>query len=397
MPVPSQTFLFDGFRSGRSPFSVGEGSPREAWKTWLPSHPPRGAESSPAFDEVGNLYFGSHDGCFYSLTPEGAVRWMFKTDEKIYSSPAIQGDVVYFCGGNGYVYAFKLDGTMQWNFDLLGGLRKQNPKKKALRMVKELPKTMDWGRLYNVTTKSWASPVLDGAGNLLVTGYGSGLVSLSPSGEKRWMQRGDGPQYELAGSCLGSDATVYTVFRAGKLKAVSTDDGKVRWEKSLGAGENWCTPSFDAELGQVYAAMSWKESRALLACFGADGAERWRYEVKGGMRGTATISPGDDLVVPALDGRVVRLDRKTGQVRGETRLSKDSRGIWTSAAIDAKGRILLTVKEADKAGSLVCLESDGKERWKHPIGKALSTPVIDANGRVFVGSWDGYFRAIDTN
>ena len=41
------------------------------------------------FDSEGNLYFGCHDGAFYSLGPSGKLRWCSLTGQKIYSSPSI--------------------------------------------------------------------------------------------------------------------------------------------------------------------------------------------------------------------------------------------------------------------------------------------------------------------
>ena len=77
---PATMFLFDRARTGRLPFRKGSRiEPELVWRFELPSFPPTGPESSPVFDKDMNSYFGAHDGCFYSLTKTGILRWMFKT------------------------------------------------------------------------------------------------------------------------------------------------------------------------------------------------------------------------------------------------------------------------------------------------------------------------------
>lgn len=395
-PVPSQTFLFDAQRTGRAPFAAGIGAPRVAWRTWMPSHPTKGPESTPAFDDEGNLYFGSHDGCFYSLSPAGRVRWMFKTDEKIYSSPALRDGQVVFCGGNGFVYGLDLDGRLRWHVDLLGAARREGRRAHALRTLREFPETMDWQRMYNVTTKSWASPVQDADGHLYVTGYGAGLLSLTADGQRRWARAWDAPHYELCGPCFDTAGRVVGVSRSGVVECLTTS-GALAWSHRLSrGGENWSTPSHDPERRQTYVSQSFKQSHADVLALGDDGAPRWRLRVAGGVRGTVTVGRGPHAYVPALDGRVLFVDRDTGRVEREVRVSRDARGLWASICVDAADRLLLAVKESNTDGAVVCLEADGQERWRLPIGKALCTPVVDALGRVYAGSWDGHFYCVST-
>ena len=398
MPTASTTFLFDQHRTGRTPFGIGTAeAPSELWKTWLPSHPSKGAESSPAFDTEGNLYFGSHDGCFYSLSNSGKVRWMFKTDEKIYSSPQLIDDkVVVFAGGNGYLYAFSTDGDLLWHYDLCQGFRPAGAVKRAIATLKELPVTLDWKRKYLVTTKSWASPSLHSEGFLIATGYGKGLHAVNLDGSGRWKFDLGAPQYSLSGTCLDNDGNILVTALEGAAYSVDAN-GKQNWKTSLPKGfKNWGTPSFDPELLQGYFPVSKKEESAFVFALDPSGSVRWKAEVPGGIRGSVSIGTGDHAIVCGLAGEVIYLNRKTGTVDRKVRLSKDSRALWTTAAIDPEGHILLTTKETNTTGSLACLTADGVLKWSTPIGKALSTPVIDAEGRIYVGSWDGYYRCIQS-
>jgi outer membrane protein assembly factor BamB len=81
-------------------------------------------------DAQGNttaIYFGSADGAFYAVSPQGKLLWKYDTGDPIRSSPAIGltpqsggsgGEVVYFGCGNGKLYALNAaDGSLRWSFD----------------------------------------------------------------------------------------------------------------------------------------------------------------------------------------------------------------------------------------------------------------------------------------
>src|SRR5690625_1271828 len=117
--IVSNTFLFDKYHSGRMRYNLGDEKPHLLWSYNIPSFPVKGPESTPVFDEKKNIYFGCHDGCFYSLTNNGRYRWHFKTDKKIYSSPLLVGQNVIVSNGDGYLFCFDKDsGKLIWNYDI---------------------------------------------------------------------------------------------------------------------------------------------------------------------------------------------------------------------------------------------------------------------------------------
>ncbi len=62
--------------------------------------------SSPAIDSDGNIYFGSWDKKLYALSPDGTLLWSFTTGGVIRSSPTIGPDrTIYFGSSDGNVYA----------------------------------------------------------------------------------------------------------------------------------------------------------------------------------------------------------------------------------------------------------------------------------------------------
>jgi outer membrane protein assembly factor BamB len=78
-------------------------------------------------DQAGNtnaIFFGSTDGMFYALNPNGELLWSYDTGDPIRSSPVLgrtpdgKDEIVYFGAGNGRLYALNAaDGTRRWSFN----------------------------------------------------------------------------------------------------------------------------------------------------------------------------------------------------------------------------------------------------------------------------------------
>jgi eukaryotic-like serine/threonine-protein kinase len=80
--------------------------------------------SSPAAAD-GVIYVGSADGNLYALDQEtGAQKWKFDTGEPVVSSPAVANGLVYFLGSDGALYAVMVaTGAPKWRF-ATGGERR---------------------------------------------------------------------------------------------------------------------------------------------------------------------------------------------------------------------------------------------------------------------------------
>lgn len=73
--------------------------------------------SSPVFYDQA-VYFGSEDHHLYSVNTEaGTLNWKFPTQGVVISSPAIMNGIVYFLSGDGTFYALKAQsGELLWSF-----------------------------------------------------------------------------------------------------------------------------------------------------------------------------------------------------------------------------------------------------------------------------------------
>jgi len=80
--------------------------------------------SSPAFS-AGSIYFGSTDRNIYAVNAaDGSLRWKYATDGAVNSSPAVAGGLVYAGSLDGGFYAVEQEsGTLAWKFST-GGERR---------------------------------------------------------------------------------------------------------------------------------------------------------------------------------------------------------------------------------------------------------------------------------
>ena len=392
-------FLFDRARTGRLPFCKGSRiEPELVWRFELPSFPPTGPESSPVFDKDMNSYFGAHDGCFYSLTRTGILRWMFKTRDKIYSSPALFDGKVVVCSGDGHCFCFGLDGTLIWTYDAAGYFKSSGrnlTKRISLTYTKSVAKDQVRGKPW--TTKCWSSPCISEHGIAYITCYGTGLHALDiENGKPLWTYDLGSPRNHLSGVALNEQGDIFVASQRRYLHSVSAE-GKRRWRIKVASGyDAWGNPSIDCEEGTVYFSISRQEADGYVMAVDYNGTIKWKSRITGGVRGSVAVSSSNFVLVGGLNGRLYFLDKHRGDIIRAPKYSDAERGLWTTPSIDPGNDIFLTVKATRTSGELYCIDENGQTIWKYNTGKTLSTPVIDKEAKVYFGSWKGEFLCVQT-
>ncbi|MCI0661013.1 MAG: PQQ-binding-like beta-propeller repeat protein, partial [Acidobacteria bacterium] len=72
---------------------------------------------APVIDVEGVIYFGTHKGYFYSVTPEGGIRRHCRIGARIASAPAITGDGLALIGAyDGCLYAVSPEMEVVWRY-----------------------------------------------------------------------------------------------------------------------------------------------------------------------------------------------------------------------------------------------------------------------------------------
>ena len=395
----STQFLFDKFRSGRMRFAKGElQHPEEIWSFQTRSFPAKGPESSPVFDSRGNIFFGCHDGCFYSLSPSGSLRWMFKTAAKIYSSPLlISEERVCVASGDGYLHCFSTEGSRIWSYDLCSEFRSLHLGKKLFSSFMHLHKTVDVPRRRFTMTRCWSSPALDHQGNVLISGFGIGLHAVnSTTGTRTWAYDLGWPRYHLSGVATNQLGEIFVGSQESWLHGL-TPSGTLKWKMKVPRGfQTWGNPSVDPESDTVFFPLGNGEKKGLIVATDFAGNIKWKTQIGAAIRGSVTRLAAERVVVGTLNGVLLQIHTKDGTVRRQAALTNARRGLWTSASIDRTGNIFVTTKDCEKSGSVCCLTDKFEMLWRYRLGKSLSVPVLDANARLFVGSWDGSFKCLQT-
>lgn len=392
--MKNETFLFNNQRDSRTTNNINDSGPIIKWEFLLRANPLKGPESTPAVDNQGNIYFGSHDGCFYSVDVNGKYRWMFKTDEKIYSSPAIYMNKVYFCGGDGFTYCLDLYGNLIWKYNM-------TPQSDNLLVVKIRKITTLFSNL-NPTikrlrrVKSWTSPLLED--NKVYTsskGYGAHCLN-AQNGSIIWKFKLRGSKNHLSGFAL-FEKKLFICSQKKNVYCINSY-GKLIWSKSYKPRyEHWSNPSIDAIDNSIYIVKSMKEKASFICKYSLAGDLMWIKLLDTAIRGSIAISKLNWVTFGGFDGNIYFLNKTDGSLIKKIKLSDADRALWTTPVIDANSNILITTKISNNEGSLVAINSNFEVIWiLNDIGKCLSTPKILENGDVLIGSWQGKFFCIKT-
>lgn len=410
------THLFDHYRSGRLPYSKGNlAQPHLVWACQLPSYPPHGPESTAVFDKQGNLYFGCHDGCFYSINPDGNVRWSFTTQAKIYSSPTIVNhSLIYFASGDGNLYCLNTQGKKMWHrsishsegldqgfSSLLTGFHR-GAFKIFLMIHKILIKYKKAEFYYKKEQnlqemRCWASPNVDSNGTIYINGPGIGLQAIeAQTGDLFWQLPLSVPQYHLAGVAISKTNDIFCPSQQRYLYCVDKK-GKEKWRFDSSINGNiWGSPSVDPENDQIYFSVSANKVKSSVFAVDHTGKCKWASSVEDEIRGSVAVSYEDYVVVCGLNGYLFFIEKTTGKVTMKKQISFAERGLWTTPSIDKSGHIFVTATDSRYCGRLVCLDKAGNQIWSYKTGKVLSTPILDENKRMYIGSWQGEYLCLQT-
>jgi outer membrane protein assembly factor BamB len=174
------------------------------------------------------------------------------------------------------------------------------------------------------------------------------------------------------------------------LFCLNAADGAIKWRREL-KHNPWGGPTAAGDVAVVGCSSIRFDPKEIPGAQGevvaialADGAVRWRRDVAGGVVSPVTIA-GDLVIFTATDKRVHALDLKTGEPRWAYE-TKAPFFAGVAVAGDA-------VYAADLNGVVYSIGlADGKMRWKLDVGKETKaigniygSPVVDG-GRVYVGT-----------
>jgi outer membrane protein assembly factor BamB len=337
--------------------------------------------SSPAV-AAGRVYFGSYDGNFYALdAASGSLLWKFATQgerrfaarhlhgalpaaevmpdpfDVFLSSPAVAGDLVYFGGGDGNVYALEAaSGKTRWSFHTANVVH--------------------------------ASPALAN-GLVYVGSWDSYFYALdATTGKLRWrFKTGEDPeinnQVGIQSSAVVAGDAVYFGCRDSNLYALDALTGAKRWAFSNKG--SWVIGSPAVRDGKVYFATS---DSGLVQVLDA---------TSGKLVFSLSFNHWPMFSSPALAGHYLYVGSHMGKLLA---IDLDKRATaWEFVTDGARANAAALTKE-DGSPNYEAAYTDffyddlvtGAARMMS-VGAVLSSPVLDA-GTIYFGSMDGNLYAI---
>jgi outer membrane protein assembly factor BamB len=361
--------------------------------------------SSPAVALVAGralLAVGSYDHLVYGLdAATGEVRWKFVTGGPVYAAPTLSthGDAVR-------VFAASTD-------RLVYALDAENGRQLWVHAVEDFRPTMGGARLSSPTvgTAAGADAVFVGRwvwdrslGSALQQG---GVTALAVAdGKALWKaELGDNEVTAPVFARVSGAGRLYVGSSNGNLSALDADSGKELWRHTELDAIRASPAFFETPEGpRVVFASKFGVVRCLDA---ATGAAVWSFKTGDRVTGApAVASLGGPLavVIGSYDRTLYALDARTGAVLWRYAARG---GVYSSAAIAGVGaEATVLVSAWDHA--LHAVSAGGAARFTLFTGQPLwdvsgldestwSSPIaakIGAQWMVFVGGYDGTFRAL---
>jgi len=283
--------------------------------------------SSPAIAADGTVYVGSEDNYFYAINRDGSLKWRYKTGGIIRSSPAIASDGTVYVGSfDGKLYAFNSDGTIKWSYQTGDGIE--------------------------------SSPAIGTDGTIYVGSSDAYLYAINANGSLQWRYFiGDAVGSSPA---IGEDGTIYVGCWVRDLFALSPS-GNLLWIYPTYTGGVFSSPTIAAN-GTIYIAN--------------DGA--WRDQL------SDLPEPYDE---PWYIHRI-NIDGSTAIL-----MEHGQADVYSTAAVEADTSFFIGYGQ-----DLLAYNPNGVLNWGFATeGLVDSSPIIGIDGIVYVGSDDGNFYAVDPN
>ncbi len=306
----------------------------------------KGFFGTPSMDASGNLYVGSMDTYFYSISPVGVLRWSFPTSGIVGTggSPVITTDGrVIFGNDNGDLYCVGLDGYFKWSYSTGGGA----------------------SAIFNGPASSFD-------GNIYFGNNAGMLYSLRQAdGAPNWsVQLTSASIY--TSSVTIDDELLYVGATDGYLYAV-TKSGAPRWSYDAG-GEIHTTPVLTDE-GLVL----FGSTNGVFTCVNRQGVFQWSDAFPAAVTASAAYA-GADSVVVGDEGGAIRKYYTDGGVVWAGQLVG---AIKASPVIDSDGKIYVY----SEPGNIYVMGPDGYVLdWTTRDGywKAGASPVVGPDGTLYI-------------
>jgi outer membrane protein assembly factor BamB len=330
----------------------------------LPTHGPfeagdHGTEFSNPVIVDNALVFGNRSVGLVSLYPKiNQQRWALPIPGGVVSELAVDGQSVFFGGGDGFIYSVNLEsGQVNWRYEV------RNP-------IVSRP-TLDEGKVF-VTTSDDTIYAFDAA-----------------SGKWLWHYPRRSSQLATiygASAPLVDGNEVITGLSDGFLVALSVQEGQLKWEKRLHQASKFTDVNAHPVLenGIIYVP---SYDGALYALKRKDGEIIWRFDAGGSK---SVVMDDQHLILPSSDGSVYALQKNNSKIIWRFELDH---GTPTNAVVTEKYVIVASSHQY----LYVIDKKNGKGLYRFNVGSGsgfYGSPAFDpVEQRVYILSNAGNLYA----
>lgn len=312
----------------------------------------------------------------HGYLPLGDVKWKFKTDGKIFSSPIAKDRIVFIGSEDGYLYAIEeKSGNLKWKFKTNGAVH-SSPS------------------IYENTVYFGS---FDGYYYAVNTKTGKQLWKFKTGGEYWYRETGvEGAMdnlwdYFLSSPVIYKDhkqASVLFGSSDGNVYSLDAKKGSLNW-KFKTDGPIHSTPVIDKNILYIG---GWDANLYAINC--TTGKEKWKFSTstKTGFKGIqSSVTVADGMVYfGARDPYFFALDSETG--KEIWRYDAENSWILSSAVILNN---ILYVGTSDTYALLALDSKTGKELYRFKTsGYVYSSPAIAGN-TIYFGDFTGNFFSLD--
>lgn len=348
------------------------------------------------------IFFGSGDHRFYAVNKDtGENEWSFETGGAVHSSAAIKDNLLFFGSADGHLYAVDQEsGEMVWKFASAGekanGLWDYYLSSPAVDDNRVFWGSGD-GHVYALDAATgklhWkfntgdivhASPVLY-KDKVYIGGFDGHMYALGKDdGTLAWKFKTVGATYfpkgEIQKAALVEDDVVYFGSRDYNIYALDANTGRGKW--NLKQPQGWIIATPVEHEGSIYFGTS--DAHIFYSMSKETGTVNWTVPVNMRVYGTATVDRGT-VYFGTFDGKVMGVDHASGETRWEFQTESSKRNYNTVYDDDGKFREDFKLYGADYLTP---------EKMIHALGSILSSPVID-DGVIYFGSSDGHLYSVE--
>ncbi|MBM4066249.1 MAG: hypothetical protein FJ266_11540 [Planctomycetes bacterium] len=346
---PWPMFRHDLKHTGRSSYT-GSG---KNYLQWV--YPVGSSTSTPAIGTDSTIYVGSYDSNLYAINPNGTLKWKYKTGDVIESSPAVGTDGVVYVGSNDdKVYAVNPNGTLKWYYSTGGDVV--------------------------------SSPAVGTNSTVYVGSYDGKFYAITKDGALKKDKNLGNQVY--SSPAVGNNEIIYIASRNDKYFYSLDSNLGTRWRFRLLDSID-SSPAIGGN-GTVYIGAD------ILYAF-TDSSSYWTYTTTSENEPLITSSPAisssDNIYFGAESGFYALYSDSTNKVFNVKRIVNTIGAIGRSSpAIDASGNVYICTNSG-----LYALDTNYVFKWTYPIKDENASPIIGADGTIYVHSSDGKLYAVGTS